>query len=178
MRRLLPVLLLLIVASFATSAHAEFYLGASYLSTDAEFDTAVDNFDTDDSSYKFFGGFTMFKFFGLEASYRDLGTHMQTVGTSTVDVDLDSFDVEARGILPIGKLKLFAKVGYALIGQDGTFDDNGTLSSIDEDDWELLYGVGAEFHFGGFFGLRAEWETYDVSSADLNSFSAGAVFRF
>jgi hypothetical protein len=38
----------------ASAAH--FYVGASWLSTDAEFETAVDTFDTDDSGWKVFGG--------------------------------------------------------------------------------------------------------------------------
>jgi hypothetical protein len=118
------------------------------------------------------------KHFGLEVSYRDLGSHDDTIGANNINVDIESFDVCARGILPVSqRIALFAKAGYANISNDGTLDVGGTLQNFDEDDWELMYGVGVEFKLLKKFGLRAEWETYDVDG-DLNSLSAGAFFRF
>jgi hypothetical protein len=171
-------LAIVLLFGLSTAAHAEFYLGASYLSTDADLGNAVESFSTDDSGYKFFGGFTFLKFLGVEASYRDMGNHTETKELTSSDVDLRSVDLAARGILPIGKrLELFAKLGYAHIEYDGAFDINGVVDPVDETSDELMYGLGVGFKFGGFFGLRAEWETYEVDTS-LNSFSLGAVFRF
>ena len=177
MKRLIPIAIVLLMG-MSSVAFADAYVGASYLSTSAEFDTAFDNFDTDESSYKFFGGFNMGKFFGIEASYRDLGSHQQTVGSSMIDLDLDAYDVSVRGRLAIGKrFTAFAKAGYANISASGSFDFGKLVESVDEDEWELLYGVGLDINLGERFGLRAEWEEYDIDDS-LNSFSAGAYFRF
>ena len=177
MKRWIPILLVSL-ACLSTSARADFYVGASYVSTDAEFDTAFESFDTDDSAYKFFAGLTIFKFLGLEASYRDLGQHEQTVGMSLVNLDLEAIDLSARATLPLGKLiSVYGKAGYANITAEGSFDLNGAISLVDSDEWELMYGVGVDINFGKHFGVRGEWETFDVDD-DLNSFSAGAFFKF
>jgi hypothetical protein len=169
----------LAVAALATPASAgTFYVGASWLSTDAEFDTAVDNFDTDDSGWKVFGGYDFARFLGVEASYRDLGTFDQTIGTNSISADLKVYDVEARGILPIGKaLELFAKLGYGNISADVSTSDGITSFSDDDDEWEILYGVGVSIKLGEAFAIRAEWEEWDVDTS-LNGFSVGACFRF
>ena len=173
MRRVLPVIVLL--CGLTTSApQAAFYVGASYLSTDSEFETAVEDFDTDDSAWKGYAGFTFFKFLAFEASYRDLGTHKGVVNSSSFNADLESYDASVRGILPLGKrISLFARAGYANITTKGTLD----AGSLDEDQWEPVYGAGVDIQFGNHFGVRAEWEEYDVDGS-LNSFSAGAFFRF
>lgn len=177
MIRRIAVLAVLILA-FGTGAHAGFYVGASYLNTDSEFQQAVDSFDLDDSGYKFFGGFTIIRFLGVEASYRDMGNHEGTSGMTMADIDLEAYDIEAVGRLPLGRLlTVFGKVGYANISSEGSFTSTLGSTNFDEDDWETLYGVGVDIHFGSHFGVRAEWEEYDVND-DLNSVSVGAFFRF
>lgn len=160
------------------SARAGWYVGAAFVTTDSEFETAVDNFEADDSSYKLFAGRTLFKFLAIEAAYSDLGTHEDTVGLNTLDVEIETYGVAARGVLPVGDwLNLFVKAGYNNISVDGELDAAGLITDFDEDDWELIYGAGVEINFGKHFAVRAEWEEYDVES-DLNSLSAGAVIRF
>jgi len=178
MRNFLAVLSVLIVATLVSDARAGAYVGASFVQTDSEFKTAFDNFDADDTSYKIFGGIDFLKHFGLEASYRDLGSHDDTMGADSISVDIEAFDLCARGIIPFGKrFAVFGKAGYANISVDGNLDIGGSISDFDEDDWELMYGVGVDIKLLKFLGIRAEWETYDVED-DLNSFSAGAYFRF
>lgn len=170
-------LVLAATAALPASA-AQFYVGASWLSTDAEFETAVDDFDTDDSGWKVFGGVDFLKFLGVEVSYRDLGTFSETIGSNSFDADLTVYDAELRGILPIGKaLELFAKAGYGNIAVDLTTSDGVTTISDDDDDWEILYGVGVGIKLGEGFGVRAEWEQWDVDTS-LNAFSVGGYFRF
>jgi OOP family OmpA-OmpF porin len=157
------------LAALSAPAYADFYVGASYLSTDADFSTAVDEFSLDDSGYKIFAGWDFIKFVGLELSYRDMGT-FEDGGFGT---DLTSYDAAVRGIIPLKFLELFGKIGYADIKAEG--EDSGV--SFDESEWELFYGVGIGFNFGSHFGIRAEWETYDTDE-NLNTFSAGALFKF
>jgi len=169
LERLMVMTAVLAAASLANTVHAGFYVGASYLQTDSEFETAVDNFEADDSSFKVFAGCTFIKFLGVEASYRDLGNQSDSSGSGSIDLDLEAIDVSARGILPLGKVvSLFGKVGYANIQSDG---------DIDLDEWDLLYGAGIDIHLIKWLGVRAEWEEYDVDDS-LNSLSVGAFFRF
>jgi len=48
---------------------------------------------------------------------------------------------------------------------------------VDADDWELLYGVGVGLKLGERFGIRAEWESWDVETS-LDAYSLGAFVRF
>lgn len=48
---------------------------------------------------------------------------------------------------------------------------------MDADDWELLYGVGVGLKLGERFGIRAEWESWDVETS-LDAYSLGAFVRF
>lgn len=178
MKRFVPVVFLL-MAACATTASAGIYVGASALSTSAEFQDAAASFDTNATAWKAFAGVTFFKFVGLEASYRDLGSHSGTSGSNSVKADLTAYDLSLRGVLPVGKnIQLFAKAGYADITSKGSFDDvEGVLSTFDQSSWQFMYGVGLDWTFFMGLGLRAEWEQYDVETS-LNSFSVGAYWRF
>ena len=177
MRNGILSLAILMVGSFASPAMAG-YVGASFVQTDSEFQTAVDNFDADDSSYKFYLGGRISRLFDLEISYRDLGTHQQTIGLNTVDVEITAYDLALRGLLPVAKrISLFGKAGYARVEFDGSLDVGGLVESFDSDDWDPIYGVGFDIKLTDSIGLRAEWEIYDVDD-DLNSLSAGAFLHF
>ena len=172
------IAVLAFVAAFAPPASADIYAGASFVTTDSEFDVAVDNFDTDDSGYKLYAGKTFIRFLAIEAGYRDLGSFRESSATNAVDADIEVWDLSARGILPLpGRFAVFARAGYANVSVDGTLDLGTVTTDFDEDDWELFYGVGVEIEFGSHLGLRVEWEEYDVD-ASLNSLSAGAYIRF
>jgi len=167
----------IVLLASAANVNAAWYVGASWLSTDATFETAFENFETDDSSFKVYTGFTFMKYLGVEASWRDLGTHSGTFGDATLESDLEGLDLSALGRIPLGRVTLFGKVGYANITEDFTYNDGITTITGDNDDWELMYGVGVDIRILPHLGIRAEWEEYDVD-ASLNSFSAGAWFKF
>jgi len=168
-----------IVAALGMTASAEgFYAGASWLSTGAEFETAFDDFDTDDSGWKVFAGADFTTFLGVELSYRDLGDFSDSSGSNTFDAELTVYDASVRGFLPVGRaIELFAKVGYSNLATDFVASDGSSPISGDADEWELFYGFGVGIKLGESFGLRAEWEEWDVDTS-LNSFSAGAYIRF
>lgn len=168
-----------LAAALATSAYAEFYLGASAATTSSDFEVEeVDDYKSDELGWKLYGGFNLFKFGGVEASYRDLGNFSEGGDLGTIDLDLKVIDAAARVYLPVMPvLNVFAKAGYANVAWDGSISVNDEVDNFDEDDWELFYGVGAELNLGPKFAIRAEWERYDVSG-DLDTVSAGVVFRF
>ncbi len=157
----------------STPAHADFYVGASYLSTNADFTSAVEDFSLDDSGWKAFAGWTFFKFVGVELTYRDLGTFEDSSASGSVNADLKAWDGAVRGIIPLAWFEIFGKVGYADITSEGGISG----ISFDESDWKLYYGAGVGFNFLGHFGIRAEWEKYDTDDS-LESFSLGALIKF
>ncbi|TDI34869.1 MAG: porin family protein [Acidobacteria bacterium] len=160
------VVLVAALMLFAPTSDAGIYAGASVTQTALDVDDV--DFDEDDTGLKVFGGWTFFKFLGLEASYYDMGS----LDNNSDSVDLTAFGLVARGILPVGEhLELFAKAGYmAWDSESSSFGDN--------DDTDLTYGVGAAWVFGGHISIRAEYEILDVDEADVDLFSLGAAFRF
>ena len=172
------LILTALLAGSAVGARAEFYVGASLTSTAADIETAVDNFSSDEMGWKAYVGWNFLDFLGAEAGYRDLGTFSEGDTDERFDVDLAVIDVSARAFLPIGDLfNLYGKVGYANIAWDGKYEDAEGDFDIDDDNWELFYGIGTEFKLGKNFAIRAEWEMYDTDE-DLNTLSAGIIFRF
>ena len=154
------------------------YLGASFVSTTAEFEDAVDaiDFDTDDDGWKAFVGFQIWNNLGIEGGYRELGSFAEVVGSSTLDAEIEVIDAALRLAIPLGRrFEVFGKAGYADVEIDGGIT-GGSADTIFDGDWEPFYGLGASWNFGNF-GIRAEWETFDVSDT-LNSFSAGAFLNF
>ena len=159
-------------------AWAGAYVGASVGQTDTSFDSGSSNFDVGETSWKIVGGYTFMKFVGVEASYRDFGSMSDTQGTFTFDGDASSIDVFGVGMIPVGKVNIFGKVGYSRIDLDATIDDTAnpnpqTFSASDE---EFAYGAGVSFKLWKV-DFRIEYEMFDTSDT-LNMFSAGAIFKF
>jgi OmpA-OmpF porin, OOP family len=170
---------LTLLAALTASARAEFYLGASAITTSSSFELdEVDDLDSDELGWKLYVGYNLFKFVGVEGGYRDLGNFSEGGDLGAIDLDLKVIDAAARVYLPVMPvLHVFAKAGYANIAWDGRINIGDEIDNFDEDDWELFYGLGAELNLGRNFAIRAEWERYDTSS-DLDSVSAGVVYRF
>jgi len=178
LRRLFAVAVVAVCVSWMPVSAGEGYVGASYLSTSAEFDTALESFDTDSDGWKLFGGFVVNKYFGIEMTYYDLGDFDEKVNNTTISGDMSAFDLCARGILPLGKMfEISGKLGYSNLSVD-SYTTNGIASvGTSSSDWELLYGVGVALKLGSRFGIRADWEAWDVADS-LDTWSAGVYFRF
>lgn len=174
-RRILPFLFF---AALPFGAHADFYVGASLTSTNSDLETAVENFDSNETGWKAYVGWDFLRFLGAEAGYRDLGSFSDRSTDTGVAYDIKVIDASARAFLPIGRLfNLYAKAGFANIAWDGEIDLGDEIENFDEDDWDLFYGLGTEFKIGGRFAIRAEWEKFEASD-DLSTLSAGAILRF
>ncbi len=160
-------------------AHAqEAYLGASYLSSSGTFSSSGESFDPNADGWKIFGGWNFNKYFGAELTYYDLGKLQQTKDNETFTADVKVTDVAFRGILPVGeRFELFARLGYSNVSVDSTLTGTGASASLSTTDWRLLYGLGADLKLGKRFGLRAEWEGWDVDGS-LQEYALGAYFRF
>jgi hypothetical protein len=180
------------------SAEPGFFVGASIgqSTTEAQqndiFDTGENvEFDEDETGYKIFGGYMFNDYLGVELGYVDLGQPEDKFSDDGGEFDLkleaeaSGFTANLVGEIPLGPVDLFAKVG--LISYDAEIEatlidnfDGEVLASgkADDDGEELMYGVGARLNIGNF-GVRAEYEMYDVGEIDdLSMISLGGELRF
>ena len=190
MRKGLPILIALLVAAAVPASAVEngFYIGGSIGGSSLEvrdFDDELGElrFSDGDTAYKLFAGFRFLNFFAVEAGYVDLGDPADIVGEFEgnpieLQIGLKGWDAFAVGLLPIGPVDLFAKVGIASWDADivavlGDIRDPDSDSGTDP-----VYGLGVALRFGNL-SLRAEGEQFDIDGAeDIYMFSVGATFTF
>ena len=177
MRKFVIAAALLLLVSPAAFAGA--YVGASVGQSDTSISNLPAEVDGTDTSWKIMGGYTFMKFVGVEGSYRNLGGIDETIGTTSFATEAKSLDVFGVGILPVGPVDLFAKLGYSRIEYDASLNDPiltepATLSGNDN---EVAYGAGIAFRIGSKFALRLEYEAFNTEET-LSMISAGALFRF
>lgn len=178
-------------ASLAQAAEPGFYVGASIGNAGIEVegndpdlgDIDDRDFDGDDVGYKLLAGYRFVPYFGVEASWNDFGTPDDATEIGNVPIETefetDGFDLSLMGILPLGEsFDLFAKAGYFVWDVEGRASSAGVAASVQDDGEDLTYGAGAQWN-PGRFGLRAEYQIYDIESVDDVWFlSLGALFRF
>ncbi len=109
----LGALSLAAVAPQAAAADNGFYLGAGI--TKSEFD--VDEFGSDsldDNSFKVIVGFRPLDWLAVEANYIDLGgDSFEDDFLGDVSIDTTAWTVSALGIIEIGVIDLYARLGMA-----------------------------------------------------------------
>ena len=181
LRRLLPAALILSIALFvgAPAAQAGIYFGASVGQAEVKEEDNGFSFSSNDTAYKGFVGWSFFKFFGVEASYVDFGTQEDTPTPGTdLSVDVNAADAFVVGQLPLGKhFELFAK--YGAIWWDSKTEIAGIPGSESDSGSDPAYGAGVKFRFAHFFGIRAEYERFDIQDTDkVDMASVGAEFKF
>jgi OOP family OmpA-OmpF porin len=173
MKRILTVAVVAICGLCLPAWAGDGYVGASYMSSSADFQIGLENDSADSDGWKIFGGYNLMKYFGVELTYYDLGSFDPTEGDDPINADITVFDFAARGILPLGeRFALFARLGYSTVDVDFGSGDGSSAR-----DWEVLYGIGASVDLGKSFGIRAEWESWNVETS-LDAWSLGAYFRF
>jgi opacity protein-like surface antigen len=149
----------------------------------------------DDTTHalKLFGGYRFHRNFAAELSYTFLGkvtgTVRQTFAPGSVVAGPTHFDSEVSaensmlggalmGILPIGRLDLFAKLGIQSVSQTVRSTGSGTLphGTASARGRSGLLGAGATWNLNRNFALRGEWEYTDKLKAAV--VSAGALYNF
>jgi outer membrane protein with beta-barrel domain len=177
MKRWIGVMVLVLAMTSGVALAGPFYAGASVLETKVQAEESGFNFDASSTSYKIYAGYDFFKFFGVEASYLDFGSPDDSSGGTDVSVDSTGWDAFAVGVLPFGKhFQIFGKVGLVKWNSDTDVSGSGSDSSSGTD---TAYGAGLEFVFGKHFGVRGEYERYDIKDTDkVETYSIGADIRF
>jgi hypothetical protein len=175
MKRIAVTFELLAALAFAPArADTGFYFGGSI--GNATFDGSAPqqniSFDDSDTGYKLYAGFRILSLLAIEGGYVDFGEQEASVAVNPPSVELSGWNLFGVANLPIGPVNLFGKVGY--FAWDSEFS-GGNIP--DESDSDIAYGVGAAFRFGGF-GVRGEYEIFEVSGDDVQMFSVGAEMYF
>ena len=133
--------------------------------------------------FKLFGGYRFLDYLAVEAGYTDLGTH-ETWETASLmlrhrfEVGVNGWNAHAVGLLPLGTVDLFAKIG--VIGWDANLkigrydgDETQTLSGTD-----ATYGLGIGFNFKHLF-VRGEIEWFSIADAEsMFMVSVSLAYRF
>ena len=144
-----------------------FYVGAGIGDYGIKLDGNA--FDANDFGYKFFGGYNFIEYLGAEIEYIDGGSPSDR----GVSVDMYGFNFSAVGIWPVTEqFDLFAKAG--LIMWDAEADDFGS-----DDGEDFSWGVGAGFDFTDQFGVRGEYQAFEIEdTSDVYLWSASVIWRF
>jgi|PlaIllAssembly_1097288.scaffolds.fasta_scaffold33436_3 OOP family OmpA-OmpF porin len=171
-----------------------FYVGAGVGNFAANSDLIYNGKDWDgsDFGYKVFGGYQFMKWLAAEAEYVDGGEPDDNFNSPAfpddrlkASVGITGFVGSAVGIWPIGEsFNLFGKLGFIYWDADGSAkirDAAGTIvkTSVGEDGTDFAWGVGGTWNFTETFGVRAEYQGFELSNFDSVDFaSASIIWRF
>ncbi len=132
--------------------------------------------DDKDTGYKVFGGYKFNPNFFLEGGYVDFGELKATAPGGSASATADALFFSAAGAIPLGdRASFYGKVG--LFFWDGTISATGSPDFSDDGN-DILFGIGGSFDLTSQFGLRAEWERYDLDGDDVDMLSVGVQFMF
>ena len=158
------------------------YLGAGVGQFNVEVDDIEDatnvaqDFDSDDTTLKIFGGWRFNPFIAVELDYIDLGSPSDTVGGLRVEAEINGFAPYLVATLPLGIFEVFGKVGYYF------YDvkiDAANQRITDDSDEDLAYGAGIGVVLFDHLNARLEYEIIDISDVDdSNALWLSGAWRF
>jgi OOP family OmpA-OmpF porin len=140
-----------------------------------------------------FGGYQANPYFGVEASYFDLGNFgfvasTVPVGTLRGNIRLRGVGLDAVGTLPItSRFSLNARIGVNYAEAADTYSSTGAIVVLNPNpsqrDTNPKIGVGMQYLLTDNLALRADIERYRVNDAvgnkgDIDSAVIGLVYRF
>jgi len=123
------------------------------------------------------------KWFGVEAGYYNSGGFetdlAPTEDGGDTELSFSGFNLAAVGIIPIGEIDLFAKVGMFDYDIDANIQlDSSTLPGSLGHATGLALGAGAVVNVSERIGIRTVFDWYDIDNADLWALSLGVDLRF
>lgn len=137
------------------------------------------DFDSDDTALRVFGGWRFNPNFALELAYADLGTPNDTISGVDVNVELTGFAPYVVLTAPIGLLELYTKLGYFFYDIEVTGSLGGISASDSMSDEDFVYAVGLGAVLMDHLNLRFEYEVIDVSDADdATAYWLSGAWRF
>jgi len=188
-----PLFLAMVLVAAATPASAienGFFIGGSIGGSSLEIRDYDDElgelrFSGSGTAYKLFAGFRFLNFLAVEGGYVDLGDPNDVVGATgddpiAVEIGLNGWDAFAVGLLPLGPVDLFAKVGVVSWDADirARLMETDLVDSDSDSGTDAAYGIGVALRLGKV-ALRAEGEQFSIADAeDVYMFSVGVTFTF
>ena len=132
-------------------------------------DATVDEWDEDDTAYKFFAGYRLNRFLAFELDYINLGEPSGNVVPGfNVDSSVDGFAPYVVGTIPLGRFfEVYGRAGYYFY--DATRGVTDTLDNrveFDEESEDFVYGAGVGANVGEKFNVRFEYEKFDIEGLD------------
>jgi hypothetical protein len=142
----------------------------------------VFKFDENDFAWKGFAGYNFdlgALDLAVEVGYVDLGAPSADMLGSSVELDVNGWDVFGVLGVDIGPIGMFAKAG--MVSWDASASIDG-LNAGGDDGSDPAYGIGARLALGNL-EIRGEYEMFDIepedtTSADVYMLSLGLVHNF
>lgn len=177
--------------AFAQGPHVGFYLGgalgqSSLRNWCGDASATFIACDDQDLGWKVVAGYQVNSYFGIEASYIDWGetTASVRVGGEVRDVlaKQHGLGIAAIGSLAVGpQFSVFGKLGLVFVEQETRRIRPAPLS-IDRDETETQYGLGAKYRLLRNLAVRAEIERTDKRQSEATTraqlISLGVEYRF
>jgi len=165
---------------------AGFYAGGGVGQFDLEIDNfddvvgTIDDYDSDDTAYKVFGGWRANKWMALELAYINLGSPRDEILPDTfVEVETDGFAPYIVGTIPIGFFEVFAKAGYFWYDVNARAESPLGTARSSESDSDFTWSAGLGLNFFERFNVRLEYEQFDFNNVDTaNALWLTGAFRF
>jgi OOP family OmpA-OmpF porin len=174
---LLAVLALAFAATFAQADEKHgLFIGAGAGYGSQELSISTGNFKDNTTAWKGFVGYRAMKFFGVEAAYVDFGSASDTVNSDEIKLDTTGEYLELVGTLPLGNFfEVYGKGGY--LWWNAKASDPTTSDTQTGSDW--VYGAGAKVIIAKRFGIRLEYEKYDIKDTkSVYLVTGGVEWRF
>ena len=179
MKRLLPFAVLGCLLLGSAAAAGDGYLGASLGQSSVDVSGQAASFQLDDMGWKVYGGYKLYRWFGLEGTYMDTGNLDETQGDVRIEAHAQVFSVSALGILPFTpRAELFAKVGAATWNSESTVTESGDPAKRDTNGTDITWGFGLAWNFAERWGLRLELEYFTFENEDSRFGSLGIRYTF
>jgi len=164
---------IMITRPHSASMSSNVYLGANL--GNAKYDKASDS----SASFGIFGGIHINEILAIDLGWADLGEVTSTASKTEVSV----LQVGLLGKFPVKTgLSMFGKVGLAR----WTYDFSSTALSGSDDDINVYFGLGVDYHISGHSAVRFGADFYNVKPTisnvtlpkeNISLFSIGYIFN-
>lgn len=145
-------------------------VGPSYVNKSfTDIDWGAIDLSGNDVSYKLYAGYKLPAFLSLEGGYRSLGR----IADEIAEYNSAGWDIGAKADLSLGPFQVFGKAGAFFNDVKVTFSDP-LHPDVNKNNTKFMFGFGAGLNIKRL-GLRAEWESLDMSQGSKVSMLTGGL---